>query len=84
VYPQQEKGDLQHLHLEIWAPCKARWVWAGAVIYASETCSWQFAKASAATLLQREKNNTADAQQGRVKISGFICTVATRRCTFDE
>jgi hypothetical protein len=47
----------------------------------------QFAKASAATLSQQEKNDTADVQRGRVYISGFICTVASepsRRYTFDE
>jgi hypothetical protein len=31
----------------------------------------QFAKASAATLSQQEKNGTADVQQGRVYISGY-------------
>jgi hypothetical protein len=47
----------------------------------------QFAKASAATLSQLEKNDTADLQRRRVYISGFIGTVASqpsRRCTFDE
>jgi hypothetical protein len=34
--------------------------------------SLQFAKASAATLSQQEKNDTEDVQQGRVNISGFI------------
>jgi hypothetical protein len=37
----------------------------------------QFAKASAATLSQKEKNDTADVQRGRVNISGFISTVAS-------
>jgi hypothetical protein len=47
-------------------------------IFASATCSLQFAKASAATLLQQEKNDTADdAQRGRVNISGFIGKVAS-------
>jgi hypothetical protein len=55
---------------------KARWVWAGAVIFASATCSLQFAKASAATLSQQEKNDTADVQRGREYISGFVDTVA--------
>jgi hypothetical protein len=63
------------LPLKPWAPCKARLVCAGAVIFASATCSLQFGKASAATLLQQEKNNSADVQRGRVNISGFICTV---------
>jgi hypothetical protein len=36
----------------------------------------QFAKASAATLSQQEKNNSADLQRGRVNIFGFICTVS--------
>jgi hypothetical protein len=88
VYPEREKKViLPLLPLEIWAPCKARWVWAGAEIFASATCSLQFAKASAATLSQQEKNNSADLQRGRVRISGFICTVASkssRRRTFDE
>jgi hypothetical protein len=68
------------LHLlpkELWAPCKARWVWAGAVIFASATCSLQFAKASAATLLQQEKNDLADVQRGRLNISYFICAVVS-------
>jgi hypothetical protein len=47
----------------------------------------QFAEASAATLPQQEKSNSADFKRGRVNISGFICTVASytsRRRTFDE
>jgi hypothetical protein len=36
----------------------------------------QFAKASAATLSQQEKGNSAGLQRGRVNISGFIGTVA--------
>jgi hypothetical protein len=36
----------------------------GREIFALATCSLQFAKASAATLLQQEKNDTADAQRG--------------------
>jgi hypothetical protein len=40
-------------------------------------CSLQFAKASAATLSQQEKNDSADVQQGRVNVSGFICLVAS-------
>jgi hypothetical protein len=69
-YPEQENEViLQLLPHEPWAPCKARWVLAGAVIFASATCSLQFAKASAATLLQQEKNNSADVQRGRVNIS---------------
>jgi hypothetical protein len=78
---------LQLLPLELKAPCKARWVWAGAVIFVSATCSLQLAKASAATLSQQEKRNSADVQRGRVSISGFMCTVASsssRRRTFDE
>jgi hypothetical protein len=75
-YPEQENEVILPLSpLEPWAPCKARWVWAGAVIFFSVTCSLQFTKASAATLLQQEKNNSADVQRGRVNISGFICTV---------
>jgi hypothetical protein len=35
-------------------------------------CSLQFAKASAATLLQQEKSKLADIQRGRVNISGFV------------
>jgi hypothetical protein len=47
----------------------------------------QFANASAATLSQQEKNDTANVQRERVHISGFIDTVAirlSRRFTFDE
>ena len=87
-YPKQENEViLPLLTLEPWAPCKARWVWAGPVIFASATCSLQFAKASAATLLQQEKNNSADVQEGRVNISGFICAVlsqSSRRRAFGE
>jgi hypothetical protein len=57
---------------EPWAPCKARWVWAGTVTFASATCSLHFAKASAATLLQQEKGDSADLQLGRLNISNFI------------
>jgi hypothetical protein len=37
----------------------------------------QFAKASAATLPQQEKNDTADVQRGRVNIPGFIGKVVS-------
>jgi hypothetical protein len=37
----------------------------------------QFAKASAATLPQQEKNDTEDLKRGRANISGFIGTVAS-------
>jgi hypothetical protein len=88
VYPEQENTViLPLLPLEIRAPCKARWVWASAVIFASASCSLQFAEASAATLSQQEKNNSADVRQGRVNLSGFVCTAAnlsSRRRTFDE
>jgi hypothetical protein len=47
----------------------------GSEIFASATCQLQFAKDSAATLPQQEKNDTADVQRGRVNISGFIGTV---------
>jgi hypothetical protein len=57
---ENKKVVLVLLPLENRAPCKARWVWAGAVIFALATCSLKFAKASAATLLQHEKNNSAD------------------------
>jgi hypothetical protein len=87
-YPEQENEViLPLLPLEPRAPYKARWVWAGAVILASSTCPLQFAKASAATLLQQEKSNSADVQRGRVNISGFICTVviySSRRRSFGE
>jgi hypothetical protein len=49
----------------------------GREIFSSAICSLQFVKASAATLSQQEKNNSADAQRGRVNISGFVCTVAS-------
>jgi hypothetical protein len=71
-YPEQEiEVILPLLFHEPWAPCKARWVWAGAVIFASATRSLQFAKASAAALLQQEKNDSADVgtlQRGRLNI----------------
>jgi hypothetical protein len=47
-------------------------VWAGAVIFASATCSLQFAKASAATLSLQEKNNSVNVQLEKVNVSGFI------------
>ena len=66
VYPEWENEViLPPLILDLWAPCKARWV-----------CPLQFAKASAATLSQQEKNNSADVLRGRANIPGFICTVA--------
>jgi hypothetical protein len=46
----------------------------------------QLAKASATTLSQQEKNNSADVQRERVNVSGFIFTVAseTSRRTFED
>jgi hypothetical protein len=44
----------------------------GREIFASATCSLQFAKASVATLSQQEENDTADKQRGRVNISGVV------------
>jgi hypothetical protein len=41
------------------------------------TYQLQFAKASAATSPQQEKNDTADVQRGRLNTSGFIGTVVT-------
>jgi len=41
----------------------------GREIFASATCSLQFAKASAATLSHQEKNDAADVQRGRLHIS---------------
>jgi hypothetical protein len=41
---------------------------------ASATCPSKLAKASAATLSQQEKNETAYLQRGRVNISGFVGT----------
>jgi hypothetical protein len=49
----------------------------GREIFASATCSLQFAKASAATLPQQEKKDTAHVQRDRRNISGFIGTVAS-------
>jgi hypothetical protein len=78
VYSEQEnKVILPLLPLKTWAPCKERWVWAVAVIFASATSSLQFAKTSAATLPQQEKNDSAVVQRGRVDISGFMSTVAS-------
>jgi hypothetical protein len=88
VYPEQENEViLPLLPLELWAPCKARWVWASALVFSSATCALQFAKASAATLSKQGKNDSADVQRGEANISGFICTVlssSTRQRTFDE
>jgi hypothetical protein len=78
VYPKQEKYVIsQLLSLELRVPCKARWVWVSAVIFASAMCPLQFDKASAATLSQQEKHDPEDSQRGRVIISGFICTVVS-------
>jgi hypothetical protein len=78
VYPKREiKAILSLLSLELRAPCKARLVW-GREIFASATCSLQFAKASAAMLSQQEENNSEDVQRGGVNISGFIGTVASK------
>jgi hypothetical protein len=63
--------------LKLWAPHKARWVWAGAVIIASATSALQIAKASVATLSEQKKKNSADLQQGRANMSDFTYTVAS-------
>jgi hypothetical protein len=66
VYPERENEViLPLLPLELWAPCKACWVLAGTVIYASDTFSLPFAKASAATLPQQDKGNSVDVQRER-------------------
>jgi hypothetical protein len=69
---RKNKVILPLLPLELRAPFKTRWVWAGAIIFSSATCSLQFAKASAAALSQQEKNYSTDVQRGRINISGFI------------
>jgi hypothetical protein len=48
----------------------------GRQIFSSATCLLKFAKASAATLPQQEKNDSADMLRGRVNIPGFIGAVA--------
>jgi hypothetical protein len=56
-------------------------------IFFFATCSLQFAKASAATLSQQKKNNSADVQRRKIHIFGFFCTLASessRRRTFDK
>jgi hypothetical protein len=47
----------------------------GREIFASATCSLQFAKASAAAMPQQGKNTSSDVQRGEVDISGFVGTV---------
>ena len=49
----------------------------GREIFALATSQLQFAKASAATLPQQEKNDTADVQRGRVNTPGFIGKVVS-------
>jgi hypothetical protein len=49
----------------------------GREIFASATCPFHFAEASAATLPQQEKNNSSNVQRGRVNKSGFIGTVVS-------
>jgi hypothetical protein len=79
VYPERENKVVLPLqpfelrHPSKHAGCGGR----GREIFASATCQLQFAKASAATLSQQEKNDSADVQRGRVRISGFIGTVAS-------
>jgi hypothetical protein len=61
VYPEQENTViLPLLSLKILAPCKARWVWAGAVIFASVTFSLQFARGQ-----RRDAITTGKEQLGR-------------------
>jgi hypothetical protein len=90
VYFERENEVASSLQpFELRAPCKARWVWAGAAaIFIFALYPLQFAKAgSAATQPQQEKNNSADVQRGRGNITGFDCTVASRllrRCAFGE
>jgi hypothetical protein len=80
AYPEREiEVILPLLPLEIWAPCKVRWVRAGAVIFTSATCLLQFAKASAATLSQHEENNSEEFQRARGNISGFIFQLTKRK-----
>jgi len=77
----ESRGFMTSTFLELWAPCKARWLCAG-------VATKQLVQAgSAATLPQQENTNSEDLQRGRVYISGFICAVASkppRRCTIDE
>jgi predicted benzoate:H+ symporter BenE len=64
VYPERENEVILPLiSLGLRAPCKARWVWAGAVILASATCPLQFAEAIAATLPQQEKSDPEGVQR---------------------
>jgi hypothetical protein len=80
VSQTEKQSDLTALTSRDRAPCKARWVWAGEVIIASVTCSLQFAKASASTLSQQEKNNSADVQRGllsRYRLAGAHSQVAS-------
>ena len=49
----------------------------GREIISSATCSLQLAKASAATLLQQEENDSADVERGRANISGFLGTMVS-------
>jgi hypothetical protein len=50
-------------------------VWAVAGKFALATCSLQFTKASAAKLLQQEKNDSEDVQRGILNMSNCMCTV---------
>jgi hypothetical protein len=57
----------------VWAPYKAREVWAGALQLAkASAATLSKNKASAATLSQQEENDSADVQRGGVHISGFL------------
>jgi hypothetical protein len=79
VYPEREIKWVYHPSLSCFGTVQSTLGVGGCgrEIFASATCQLQFAKASAATLSQQEKNDTADVQRGRVHISGFIGTVAS-------
>jgi hypothetical protein len=79
VYPERKIKRFYHSNLSSFGAVQSTLGVGGRgrEIFASAKCQLQFAKASAATLPQQEKNDTADVQRGRVNISGFIGTVAS-------
>jgi hypothetical protein len=60
VYPERENGvDFRLQPLELWAPCKARWVWAGT---AAKYMSWPSARQGRQ---RRDATATGEEQLGR-------------------
>jgi hypothetical protein len=79
VYPERENLVILPLHpLELWSPCKARWVWAGAVAkYFFGHVLVAIRQGQRRDAAATGENDSVDVQRGRVNISGFIGRVAS-------